>query len=145
LPVFYCCNYWEKDIRFKPVIEKLIEEVSQLVKISFISESNNADKQLLAQLIQNSNFQCQEILPIVQSYIIVKCPSFVDANRFYLNRLLYGKIDISEEPYQSKIFQVLSDSCLIDNLLSALSPLNIGLDNYITGLVWGIINSETEK
>ena len=65
-------------------------------------------------------------------------PSLVNINKFYLYQLLYGNFDVPDS-LGSGISSIAHDQKRIGDLVSFANPQNIGLNNYLGGWSWALL------
>ena len=65
-------------------------------------------------------------------------PSLLNINKFYLYQLLYGNITVPQY-LDSGIKNIVYDQNRTLNLISSANPQNIGLNNYLGGWSWALL------
>jgi hypothetical protein len=113
----------------------LFNNMSSFIKTAYYNTSNcDTDKYLLNAL---SNWKILDLsvnlLPV--SYWT---PSLLNVNKFYLYRLLYGNFGVPDN-LDPGIFSIASDEKRMNDLLSSANPENIGLNHYLGGLSWALL------
>jgi hypothetical protein len=136
LTFFYLCSRFENDDYYKEEIELIYRDLSLIVEISIREEDSNADKYLLSLLMNGTVSGAQNrpfIIPALNKV------SLMDINHFFLYRYLSG-LDIAvPEIIRDEVISTVDNGKHIDLLLSRLCPDTSGLNSYIAGFAWALL------
>ena len=143
LPIINCsellfliqlCTKYENDSYFKHEIELLYEDLDIIIKIALHEDSNNADKYLLLSLLGDSKLKMS-----YEPADVWSAATLMDINHFYFHRFIIGSKSPTPTVIEKEMLLMVRDQKKITMLLSLLSPNTSGLDGYIGGFSWALL------
>jgi len=118
-------------------IESIFSEINQSIIFSHKEEKNMLDKKLLEQImLETEKIISAFYIPKELNIFPIEQMTMMELNSYYLNNLIFNKIQISDDLLTQKIHQIISDPHLIPHLLSLFRSDCMGLNTHITGLSW---------
>jgi hypothetical protein len=138
---FYLCSKVENDDYFKNEIELIYRDLILIIEISMREDDNNSDKYLLSLLINESNLGYSN-KPLIHTWNRI---SLMDINHFFLYRYLLRLDILLPKVIQEEIRSIVNNEKRIDKLLSLLCPNTSGLNNYVAGFAWALLQMNMEN
>jgi hypothetical protein len=133
--ILYLCSKFENDNYFRNEIALIYQDLNAIIDISIREDDNSADKYLLSLLLKQSGLGSDNN-PLMH---IRNSVSLMDINHFFLYRYLLGiEVEIPEI-IGDAIRSIIDNEKQINKLLSMLSPGTSGLDGYIAGFAWALL------
>ena len=138
--LIYLCSKFEDNRYFEDEINLIYRDINYVIDTSMCEEDNCSDKYLLYLLLKSSRLE-------VKYYPEVGCwdsVSLMDINHFFLHRYLLDIEATTPECIKRKLLSITDDPKRINVLLSQLSPNTSGLNSYIAGFAWALLESSIE-
>ena len=138
---FHICQKFREHSQFRPKIDAIYEELSEIVKVSYREEKSSSDKYLLASMFSEIPLlkKCISTDNIPQSF------QLKDVNNFYLTRLILGQNISIPKIIDKMLLSITEDHQQMDELLNQLNPDNGGLESDICGLAWAMLQWRIDR
>lgn len=150
LPVFDCkdlscllsiCVKLQNENWCKQEINSIYKELPLFLEIALMEESISVNKYLLSAILVETSIKINHLY-LGNEFAFA---SLTDVNQFFFNRFILD-LDIKIPDIIGKTIQsIIYDDKRIDSLLFMLNPNNAGIENYVSGLAWAILQWCIEK
>jgi hypothetical protein len=139
--LLFLCSHFQKDNYFKDEIELLHKELSQIIQIAFLERKSNSQAYFLNLLMEKTSME----LPGLFSPDSWKFATLSDVNDFYLYRFVLGLDVPAPTVIKETLISIVHNERRMSELLSLLNPNNAGLNNYVGGLAWALLQWNMEN
>ena len=113
----------------------LFENMPFFIKTANLYKAQCETDRYILHAFSNITILDSSIIPLP---IVHLSPSLLNINKFYLYKLLYGYFDVPQS-LDSGIFSIADDQKRICDLISSVNPQNIGLNHYLGGWSWALL------
>lgn len=133
--LIYLCSKFENNDYFKQKIDLIYKNLGLIIEIAIREEYNNSDKYLLLSLLKESRLNINDklIMPNWNS------ATLMEINHFYLYKFFLDMEICTPKIIKEKIISTIYETKHINELLSILTPNASGLNGYIAGFAWALL------